>query len=117
MNKTKLSYLELIDICKGLIGREVEVINATDKSLIGVKGRIIDETLKTFKIKQDSRIKVVPKNAVRLKISLPSGEIEINGNLLMQRPEERIKKWWQKIRRRMKWKKRAQTKTVQSTGT
>ncbi len=114
-----MSYLEMMDICRGLIGRHARIIHSNDRSLIGIEGEIIDETLKTFKIRTKTGNKTIPKNIVTLEISLPSGKVVVQGSALMQRPEERIKKWWQKIRRRMKWKKKsfAQIQTAQFTGT
>ena len=99
MQKIKLNYREMMDIARGIIGRDAEVVNSNNRSLVGIKGEIIDETLKTIVILTKNGKKTIPKNEVTLKIWLPSGEITVEGKTIMQRPEERIKKWWRKIRK------------------
>ena len=44
------------------IGESLEIVNSTNKSLIGVNGKIVDETLATFKIEYNNSIKVILKN-------------------------------------------------------
>ena len=92
MQKIKLNYHEMMDIARGIIGREAEVINSNNRSLMGIKGEIIDETLKTIVILTKNGRKVVPKDEVVLKVNLPSGYVTVEGKMIMQRPEERIKK-------------------------
>jgi ribonuclease P protein subunit POP4 len=77
-----------------LIGLEVKIEKSTDASQKGLKGRIIDETYNTFKIEtKEGKEKIIPKaNSVFIFI-LPSGEkVEVEGKLLVARPEDRIKK-------------------------
>jgi ribonuclease P protein subunit POP4 len=70
------------------IGSELEIINARNKSLAGLRGKIIDETKKTFTITtSDSEEKTILKNGCTFKIN---GK-EINGGDIEMRPEERIK--------------------------
>lgn len=72
-----------------LIGEEVRVIEATNPSLVGVTGKVVDETKATFRILQDGMIKTLLKNAIVLKL-LRTGKI-IDGKTLMKRPEDRLK--------------------------
>ncbi len=99
MQRTKLNYREMMDIARGLIGREAEIIKSNDRSLLGLKGQIIDETLNTLVILTENGRKTIPKNVVTLKIWLPSGVATVEGKEIIQRPEERIKKWWRKIKK------------------
>jgi ribonuclease P protein subunit POP4 len=77
-----------------LIGLEVKIEKSTDPTQKGLKGRIIDETYNTFKIETESgKEKVIPKKNSVFVFSLPSGEkVEVDGKLLIARPEDRIKK-------------------------
>ncbi len=70
------------------IGSEIEVIDSKNKSLIGLKGKVINETKNTLTIKtKDSRKKII-KEQITIKIN----EKVINGEKISIRPEERIKK-------------------------
>jgi len=70
-----------------LIGQRVEIINAKNSSLIGIKGNVIDETKNTIILETDEGTKTLLKQAI-LKVKLQSGE-EIT--LPTKRAEERIK--------------------------
>ncbi len=74
------------------IGVEAKVVDAKNKHLIGLNGKIIDETKNTFKIKTDKGIKIVAKNQITLQIRTDSKKCEFKGALIAHRPEERIKK-------------------------
>ncbi len=70
------------------IGSEFKVIRATNKSLEGISGKIIDETKKAFRIRAPDGEKMILKQGTTLMIN---GK-EFRGDALVQRPEERIKK-------------------------
>ena len=73
------------------IGLEVEVIQAKNPSLIGIKGKIIDETKNTFTIK-DHKTKKILKAQVTLLIKMGNETIKIEGNVLVNKSEDRLKK-------------------------
>ncbi|MEM5773330.1 MAG: ribonuclease P protein subunit [Candidatus Aenigmatarchaeota archaeon] len=77
-----------------LIGLKVKISSSTDPTQKGLKGRIIDETYNTFKIESpDGKEKIIPKANSVFIFTLPSGEkVEVDGKLLVARPEDRIKK-------------------------
>ncbi len=75
-----------------LIGLEIEVINSKNPSLDGIKGKIIEETKNTLKIKTKNKMKIVNKNQVTLKTNFKGKITIIDGSLLVGRPEDRIKK-------------------------
>jgi ribonuclease P protein subunit POP4 len=70
-----------------LIGSLVEVISSKNETLIGLKGKIIDETKNTITI-QNKKINKILKSHITIKID---GKI-IEGKNLKKRPEDRIKK-------------------------
>jgi len=67
------------------IGSQVEIADHTNKKLTGT---IIDETKNTFKIKTEKKIKTILKKNKKFIIK----QEQINGNQIIKRPEERIKK-------------------------
>ena len=79
------------------IGLNVDVRSRTDKSL-NLFGTVIDETKNTFKIESRGKEKIIPKKGSIFTFDIPSGEkVEVNGDILSIRPEDRIKKRFKKI--------------------
>ncbi len=76
-----------------LIGLSVEVTESSDSTLVGKKGKIVDETQNTLVIEDTSGMKRVQKSTVVLSAELPDGtKAQINGKSIVARPEERVKK-------------------------
>lgn len=75
-----------------LIGLGVVVVDANNKSLIGIEGEIVDETRNTFIIQTKSGEKSVLKKGTSFKLDLNDQKIIIKGDILVGRPEDRIKK-------------------------
>ncbi len=70
------------------IGSEVIIIRSMNKSLENIKGKIIDETKNTFKIlTKEKEEKIVLKKGTVFMIK----NKQVNGDNILQRPEERIK--------------------------
>ncbi|MEM3506098.1 MAG: ribonuclease P protein component 1 [Candidatus Bathyarchaeia archaeon] len=75
-----------------LIGLEACIKNSNNKQLIGIKGKIIDETKNIIVILQNGKPKRIPKNVLMLEVKLPDGSlVEIDGKAIMARPEDRLK--------------------------
>jgi ribonuclease P protein subunit POP4 len=82
-----------IDMLKHeFIGRQLEIVKSSNKTLVGVKGKIIDETKNTFDIETAEDIKRVLKNVVFVKINFGAKNAVVDGKLLVARPEDRLKK-------------------------
>jgi len=85
-----------------LIGLKVKVSESSNPSCIGIEGIVVDETLNTLKIKdkKDGRIKVIPKKNTKFIFETEAKElVEVDGNVIHARPEDRLKKiprrrWW-----------------------
>ncbi len=76
-----------------LIGLRVRVKKSTNKSLEGIKGVVVDESYNMLHIHDGKRIKKVPKDVCVFVFTLPDGtKVEVNGKLLVGRPEDRPKK-------------------------
>lgn len=74
------------------IGKELEVIEADNPSLVGIKGKVIDETKNMLIIEKNNETKKLVKKQVTIKIKIEEKEIIIKGETLQGRPEERLKK-------------------------
>lgn len=74
-----------------LIGLEIEVVEAKNKSLIGRKGAIVDETRDTLKIQEKGKTITMMKNAIVFRTKIGGKTVEIDGSCLMGRPEDRAK--------------------------
>ncbi|MEM0042449.1 MAG: ribonuclease P protein component 1 [Thermofilaceae archaeon] len=76
-----------------LIGLEAEVAESKNRCQVGIKGRIIDETMKTILLETPKGRKRVFKSDVKLLLKLPDGSLVlVDGKELLGRPEDRIKK-------------------------
>lgn len=85
MNQKKIKKLEFI-------GLQLEVVEAKNKSLIGLKGKIINETQKTFTIQTTQGEKMLLKNQITFTTKINNKKVRIVGKVLAKRPEERLKK-------------------------
>jgi len=76
-----------------LIGLKVKVEKSTDPTQRGISGRIIDETYNTLKIEAKDKEKTAIKENCVFVFTLPNRKkVEVDGKLLVSRPEDRIKK-------------------------
>ncbi|MBI2663547.1 ribonuclease P protein subunit [Candidatus Woesearchaeota archaeon] len=75
-----------------LIGNKVEITDSKNKSLIGLSGKVIDETRNTLTLETKDKIKKVIKSQVKFKMKCNDKMIEIDGKLIVSRPEDRIKR-------------------------
>ena len=77
-----------------LIGLYVMVVESKDSSVIGIKGRVIDETRNTLVIeREDGSAKTLIKENCVFSFEYEKGKnIKIDGRLIVARPEDRIKK-------------------------
>ncbi len=76
-----------------LIGLEAQVVEATDRSQVGIEGRVVDETRNTLVLKASGREFIIPKKGSVFLFRLEE-EIRIPGDRLRHRPEDRVKKAW-----------------------
>jgi len=80
-------------ICCEFIGTEAEVSKSRNPSYTGISGKIIDETRNTFAIMHEGKRKIVPKDSAIFHFKFSDGTIvEIDGKILVGRPEDRIKR-------------------------
>ena len=73
-----------------LIGLETEIVNSSNKEILGLKGVIVDETKHIFVIKTSNVLKKIPKDQNNWKFSVQSKEIVLHGSNLRKRPFDRV---------------------------
>ncbi len=74
------------------IGSIMKVIESKNPTLLGLEGKIIDETQNTITIKTKNSTKKILKNQVKMKIETGNKSFIIIGKDLVGRPQDRIKK-------------------------
>jgi len=80
------------------IGLNAKVVKSTNPNYVGISGKVIDETRNTLVIRHENEEKVVVKNVAVFHFTMPDGTIvEVDGNIILGRPEDRVKK---RLRRR-----------------
>ena len=80
-----------------LIGLKVEVVKDSNPHNINLRGRVIDESRNTLTIINENKQCIAKKNAM-FKFNLDGESAKVEGNALISRPEDRVKK-----KTRRKW--------------
>lgn len=71
-----------------LLGKQIEVKQSSNRFEVGIKGLVIEDTKNTIKVKTENGVKILIKNNIILMIN----DRKIDGNLLIGKEEERIKR-------------------------
>jgi ribonuclease P protein subunit POP4 len=74
-----------------LIGLQVEVLRAPDPGQAHMAGRVVDETRNLLVIEAGGVERRIPKQGARFRFQIQGG-IEVEGDEIRFRPEDRIKK-------------------------
>ena len=75
-----------------LIGLNIEIIEAKNKALVGLKGKVIDETKSLLLVQTKKGEKKVLKDQATLRMKVNNKKIQLDGKLLVGKPEDRLKK-------------------------
>jgi ribonuclease P protein subunit POP4 len=80
-----------------LIGLRVRVAESANRKNVGIAGKVIDETRNIFVIEKTNgkEVRLVKKQNVFV-FFLDRHKVRINGEILVGRPEDRIKKRFKK---------------------
>ncbi len=78
------------------IGLDLEVIESTNKSHVGLNGKVIDETSNMIIISSNDKITKIPKETCIFKFKSKKTEVIIAGSSIVGKPEDRIKKFLKK---------------------
>ncbi|MGB9960501.1 MAG: ribonuclease P protein component 1 [Candidatus Bathyarchaeales archaeon] len=75
------------------IGTEAKIAQSKNRDSKGIRGKIIDETRNTFTILHENKPKKIIKDSSIFHFKFYDGTVvEIDGKLLVGRPEDRLKK-------------------------
>ena len=75
------------------IGLETKVVKCSNPNVVGIAGRIVNETRNTFTILHNIDEKVVIKDTAIFDFVLPDRTVvKIDGKVVLGRPEDRVKK-------------------------
>jgi ribonuclease P protein subunit POP4 len=75
------------------IGTNGTVAFSNHMGYLGISGEVVDETRNTFVLQQQGKMKKIVKDQAVFQFRLSDGTIvEIDGKLLVGKPEDRIKK-------------------------
>jgi ribonuclease P protein subunit POP4 len=75
------------------IGTKAKISKSSHPGNVGISGKVIDETRNTFAILHDGKRKTVIKDSSIFQFKYPDDTVvEIDGRILVGRPEDRLKK-------------------------
>ncbi|MFQ5758489.1 MAG: ribonuclease P protein component 1 [Candidatus Bathyarchaeia archaeon] len=80
------------------IGLNAEVVRSSNPTYVGISGKVVDETRNALIIMHKNQKKTVIKNTAVFHFTMPDGTVvEINGKVIVGRPEDRIKKRFRRL--------------------
>ena len=72
------------------IGLHTEITKSSNSQIIGLNGRIVDETKSMFTINTENGTKSIPKTTNSWKFSIQNKDIIVEGSKISKRPFDRI---------------------------
>lgn len=73
------------------IGLQTEIIDSSNEELIGLKGKIVDETKSMFSIETTNGVKKIPKAHNKWKFFIQNHDVILFGESLCKRPSDRVR--------------------------
>lgn len=74
------------------IGLEVKVLDHTDRGLIGISGRVVNETMNMLVVDSGGKRLWVPKVGGKFIFKLANEDVVVRGELIVGRPEDRLRR-------------------------
>ena len=72
------------------IGLNTEIVQSTNPQVIGLNGRIINETKSMFTINTENGVKSIAKSTNDWKFSIQNKDVIVDGSKIAKRPFDRI---------------------------
>ena len=72
-----------------LAGLELEVVKAANQDLVGIHGKVLDETKHTLIVETDKGRKRLLKEQITFIVKIDNRRIEIDGKKINKNPEKR----------------------------
>ena len=73
-----------------LIGLDATIMKSNNKQIIGISGKVVDETKSMLFLNTINGIKKIPKENVEWNFSFDKNKFIVNGSLLTKKPQERL---------------------------
>ena len=73
-----------------LIGLDTEILNSNNSQVVGLNGRIINETKSMFTLNTEKGTKMIPKLTNDWGFSIKGKNLIVKGTTITKRPYERI---------------------------
>jgi ribonuclease P protein subunit POP4 len=74
-----------------LVGLDAQILESTNKAVVGLLGKVIDETKSMLVIDTKRGTKMVSKQHNKWKFTLDGQDFTVDGTSISKRPEDRIK--------------------------
>jgi ribonuclease P protein subunit POP4 len=72
------------------IGLDTEIVQSTNPQVIGLNGRIINETKSMFTINTENGVKSIAKSTNDWKFSIQNNDVIVDGSKIAKRPFDRL---------------------------
>ena len=72
------------------IGLNTEIVKSTNPQVIGLNGRIINETKSMFTINTEKGVKLIAKSTNGWKFSIDNKDVIVEGSKISKRPFDRL---------------------------
>lgn len=79
-----------------LIGLDTKIVESSDPTQVGLSGKVVDETRNTIEIEASGKTRSVIKKNCVFAFKLGGQTVKVDGKILVARPEDRIKKKYDK---------------------
>ena len=73
-----------------LIGLQASIVECANRQIIGLRGKVVNETKHLLVLDTERGLKKIPKGITIWKFFFNNKEATVDGNLLLKRPHERL---------------------------
>ena len=73
-----------------LIGLQASIIECVNRQIIGLRGKVVNETKHLLVLDTERGLKKIPKGIAIWKFFFNNKDATVDGNLLLKRPHERL---------------------------
>jgi len=89
---TAKKQVEFDVLCKSLVGKEISIVDSSNKNQIGFRGILVYESAKLFYLEIDGLVKRILKNGLVIEFYLDKKKIQVRADVLLGTLSSRIKK-------------------------
>ena len=75
------------------VGLHAEIASSANKSAVGIRGLVTDETKSTMRLRSGGRTRIIPKGACTWRFFIGGRAVDVDGSMIQKRPHERLMAW------------------------